>query len=171
MKSARPNAEMADAFAAGIISLNWVTEVLEAQIDTGKVRTAATLDELAIRCGIRPGALAQTVDHYNADTARGHDSRFFKPAREMKPIKTAPFCAVEVSPAIICLTSTGLRINDRTQVLDERDRVIRGLFAAGETTGGVLGERYIGGGNSIANAIVFGTIAGREAALEVGRND
>jgi fumarate reductase flavoprotein subunit len=28
----------------------------------------------------------------------------------------------------------------------------------------VLGDRYIGGGNSIANAIVFGRIAGRGAA-------
>jgi fumarate reductase flavoprotein subunit len=35
----------------------------------------------------------------------------------------------------------------------------------------VLGERYIGGGNSIANAIVFGRIAGREAAQDAGRND
>jgi fumarate reductase flavoprotein subunit len=45
------------------------------------------------------------------------------------------------------------------------------LFAAGETAGGVLGERYIGGGNSIANAIVFGRIAGQQAALEFKRND
>ncbi|MDH3642024.1 MAG: FAD-binding protein, partial [Gammaproteobacteria bacterium] len=142
-----------------------------AQIETGKVKKAETLDELAIACGIRPGALAATVDRYNTDAAAGHDSRFFKRAEEMKPISTAPFYAVEVSPAIVCLTSTGLRINNKTQVLNEQDQVVRGLYAAGETTGGVLGERYIGGGNSISNAIVFGTIAGAQAATEVGRND
>jgi fumarate reductase flavoprotein subunit len=71
---------------------------------------------------------------------------------------------VEIRPAIVCLTSTGLRIDSSARVLDPRDRLIPGLFAAGETTGGVLGERYIGGGNSIANAIVFGRIAGRAAA-------
>jgi len=38
------------------------------------------------------------------------------------------------------------------------------FFAAGETTGGVMGGRYIGGGASIANAIVFGKIAGSNAA-------
>ena len=51
-------------------------------------------------------------------------------------------------------------------MLDAGDRPIAGLFAAGETAGGVLGERYIGGGNSIANAIVFGRLAGRQAAAE-----
>ncbi len=89
----------------------------------------------------------------------------------MKPVVSAPLYAVEVQPAIICLTSTGVRIDARTQALDERDQPIRGLFAAGETTGGVLGDRYIVGGNSIANAIVFGRIAGHSAALETRRND
>lgn len=35
-------------------------------------------------------------------------------------------------------------------VLNMRDEVIRGLYAAGETTGGVLGERE----DSVAGAIV-----------------
>jgi fumarate reductase flavoprotein subunit len=96
---------------------------------------------------------------------------FFKDAAELRPIRTPPFYAVEVRAAIICLTSTGLRIDRNAQVLDLRDQPIRGLFAGGETTGGVLGERYVGGGNSIANAIVFGRIAGSSAAAESRRND
>jgi fumarate reductase flavoprotein subunit len=47
---------------------------------------------------------------------------------------------------------------------------VRGLYAAGETTGGVVGERYIGGGNYISNAIIFGRIAGRNAADESWNN-
>lgn len=169
--AARPDPRYADAFAAGIISLNWVTEELDAQIEAGKVIRADSLNALAIRCGIRPGALLATVEKYNDDVAAGHDSMFFKRADEMKPIRKAPFHAVEIKPAIVCLTSTGIRINAHTQALDACDRPICGLFAAGETTGGVLGERYIGGGNSIANAIVFGRIAGQQAALEFKRND
>ncbi|GAA1268802.1 hypothetical protein GCM10009609_34900 [Pseudonocardia aurantiaca] len=42
---------------------------------------------------------------------------------------------------------------------------IPGLFAAGEVAGGVFGDRYAGGGNAIANAVVFGRIAGRNAAV------
>ena len=170
-REARPYREFEDAFTAGMITLNWVTEELDAQIAAGKVIKADSLAELARRCGIRPGALESTVEVYNADVEAGVDSRFFKKAEEMKPVATAPFYAAEMRPAIVCLTSTGLRINAGTQVLDHGDRVIRGLYAAGETTGGVLGDRYIGGGNSIANAIVFGRISGQQAALEFKRNN
>jgi fumarate reductase flavoprotein subunit len=163
-QDAKPHPRYADAFAAGALPMNWVADELAAQVERGKVLTADTLEALALRCGIRPGALAATVERYNADTACGHDSAFFKPGHEMKPILTPPFHAVEIRPAIVCLTSTGLRIDGATRVLGPDDRPIGGLFAAGETTGGVLGERYIGGGNSIANAVVFGRIAGRSAA-------
>jgi len=169
-REAKPNEQYEDAFAAGIISLNWVTEVLDAQVDTGKVISSDSLEELEAKCGIRPGSLTATIDRYNADVQTGVDSMFFKKPNEMKQILTPPFYAVEIKPAIVCLTSTGLRIDANTHVLDQRDRVIKGLYAAGETTGGVLGDRYIGGGNSIANAIVFGRLAGRQAAREYTSN-
>ncbi|MGA0840417.1 MAG: FAD-dependent oxidoreductase [Pseudomonadales bacterium] len=170
-REARPMPKYADAFAAGVLPLNWVTSELETQERTGKVMRADTLDGLAIRCGIRPGALTATVARYNADCETGHDSMYFKSPEDLKPIRTPPFYAVEIRAAIVCLTSTGLRIDRDAQVLDPRDNPIRGLFAGGETTGGVLGERYVGGGNSIANAIVFGRIAGVSAAVESRRND
>ncbi len=169
-REAKPNEQYEDAFAAGIISLNWVTEVLDAQVDAGKVISSDSLEELEAKCGIRPGSLTATIDRYNADVQTGVDSMFFKKPNEMKQILTPPFYAVEIKPAIVCLTSTGLRIDANTHVLDQRDRVIKGLYAAGETTGGVLGDRYIGGGNSIANAIVFGRLAGRQAAREYTSN-
>jgi fumarate reductase flavoprotein subunit len=162
--SAKPNPQFEDAFAAGIISLNWVTDEIDDQLKTGKVISASTLQDLEKKCGIRPGTLDTTLSHYNDDLAKGEDSMFFKDPNEMRPVQTPPFYAVEISPAIVCLTSTGLRIDKETRVLNESDQVIQGLFAAGETTGGVLGERYIGGGNSIASAIVFGMIAGQQAA-------
>ncbi len=168
---ARPDPRFADAFASGVLSLNWVTETLDEQIKTGRVIRADDLDELARRCGIRPGSLQATLERYNRDCAAGCDSMFFKDPAVMKPVATPPFHAVEIRPAIVCLTSTGIRIDREAQVLDGRDRPVEGLFAAGETTGGVLGERYVGGGNSIANAVVFGRIAGRSAARAAGRSN
>jgi fumarate reductase flavoprotein subunit len=165
-REAKPNKQYKDAFAAGIISLNWVTEELDAQIDTGKVISADSLEELEVKCGIRSGSLAATVERYNADAHAGVDTMFYKKPKEMKSILTPPYYAVEIKPAIVCLTSTGLRIDANAHVLDRRDHIIKGLYAAGETTGGVLGDRYIGGGNSIANAIVFGRLAGQQAARE-----
>jgi fumarate reductase flavoprotein subunit len=162
--AAKPSPELADAFASGVIPLNWVAEVLEREAANGKLARADSLEALAKRAGIAPAALASTIARYNADCAAGRDSAFFKDARELRPVATPPFYAAEIRPAIVCLTSCGPRITPDARVLDQNERPIPGLFAAGEVTGNVLGERYVGGGNSIANAVVFGRVAGRSAA-------
>ena len=163
---AEPDPIYADAFSAGALPLNWVNTVLEDMANEGRIIRADTLEEVAVRAGINPRALNATIEHYNADVVRGTDSAFHKDAKVLRPIDKPPFYAVEVRPAIVCLTSTGLRIDSDCHVMSTAERVIPGLYAAGETTGGVLGDRYIGGGNSIANAIVFGRIAGTAAAAE-----
>jgi len=163
---AEPDPVYADAFASGVLPLNWVNSVLEDMANTGRIIRANTLDEVAVRAGINAKALNATVERYNADVRRGLDSTFFKDMKVLRRIDKPPFYAAEVRPAIVCLTSTGLRIDADCHVLSTSEMVIPGLYAAGETTGGVLGDRYIGGGNSIANAIVFGRIAGAAAAAE-----
>ncbi len=52
----------------------------------------------------------------------------------------------------------GLRFNENGET------AIPGLFAAGEVTGGVQGENRLGG-NSLLDVLVFGRIAGKNAAL------
>ena len=63
----------------------------------------------------------------------------------------------------------GLKINTSAQVIDVNGRVIRRLYAAGETTGGVMGYNYPAAGTAIQNVICFGRIAGRNAAAETPR--
>jgi fumarate reductase flavoprotein subunit len=82
----------------------------------------------------------------------------------MARIMHAPFYAVEVRPAQYGITGAGLRIDPDAQVWSVDETRIPGLYAAGESSGGVFGDRYVGGGNSIGNAIIFGRIAGRNAA-------
>jgi fumarate reductase flavoprotein subunit len=170
--NAKPHQAYAAAMEAGILTLNWVTDVLDQQIEKGKMLKADTLEELARKAGIRAATLVNTVATYNRDCRAGKDSQFFKEPSVMQPVETPPFYATEIRCAIVCLTSTGVRIDTLARVLNAADERIPGLYAAGETAGGVLGERYIGGGNSIANAIVFGQIAGRTAAREaLGSNE
>jgi fumarate reductase flavoprotein subunit len=163
-QAAAPDAELLEDIRSGIVMTNWLPEKLEAQAKTGRLLKAATLEELAEKAGIRWPALAQTVARYNADCARGIDTQFEKHSDNMRPIANGPFYAARMRPATIGLTSYGLRIDPEARVRDTADTPIPGLFAAGEVTGGVLGERYCGGGNSVGNAIVFGRIAGRNAA-------
>ena len=49
----------------------------------------------------------------------------------------------------------GLKINADAEVLDTQGNVIPGLYAAGETTGGVHGGNRIGG-NAVCDFVVFG---------------
>ena len=61
-------------------------------------------------------------------------------------------------------TCGGVITNEHAQVLDERDLVIEGLYATGNTTATVMGRTYPGAGASIASSMVFGYVAARHAA-------
>jgi len=63
----------------------------------------------------------------------------------------------------VCYTVGGLRINNRAQVLDKQGEPIRGLYAAGEITGGVHGQSRLSG-NGLTDALVFGRKAGKTAS-------
>jgi fumarate reductase flavoprotein subunit len=83
----------------------------------------------------------------------------------MRPIATPPFYAVRLQPLVVAVTGYGLLIDADARVLRETDgEPVDGLFAAGEVTGNVIGAQYIGGGNAIGSALIFGRIAGRAAA-------
>ena len=57
----------------------------------------------------------------------------------------------------------GVKINENAEVIGKDGKVVPGLFAAGEVTGGIHGANRLGG-NAIADIIVFGRIAGKNAA-------
>ena len=60
----------------------------------------------------------------------------------------------------------GVVIDSQCHVLASDGSVVPGVFACGEVTGGIHGLNRLGGNGGTA-AMVFGTIAGREAASEV----
>lgn len=148
----------------------WVDEVLARKAQEDRIASAPTLEALATRIGAVPEVLAGTIARYNADCARGVDSVYFKnPASGMRPLVTPPFYAAELRPAIICWTGTGLRIDADTRVLRRNESAVPGLYAAGETVGSLHGDRYIGGGGSYGPCVVFGKLAGENAAAWVAR--
>lgn len=149
-------------------SPNWNNRELDRNIALGHVARAGTIEELAAALGIDAAGLAATLDLYNRDCERGADSRFAKDPAWMRPVRAAPFYGVPIRSAMIALTSCGVRVDPSARALDAAGAVIPGLFAAGETTGGVMGPQYAGSGSSIANSLVFGRLAGRNAAIEIG---
>ena len=80
-----------------------------------------------------------------------------------RPLTTPPYYAIKVTPGIhYCMG--GLGIDGRARVLDQSGAPLPGIFAAGEATGGIHGRDRLGG-NSLTDTMVFGRIAGQEAAL------
>jgi fumarate reductase flavoprotein subunit len=145
---------------------SWSGEALARMAHEGRIFVGATLRELAQRADIHAGGLETTAALLNADVARGTDTHFLKPASQLRPLRHPPFYAVRLRPSVIGTTHAGLRCDGQSHVLGQDGAPVAGLFAAGETVGNVLGERYVGGGNAIANAITFGRIAGKAAANE-----
>ncbi len=128
--------------------------------------TADTIAELAGRIAnphqsqpISPAVLQETVTRYNAFVDTGTDADFEKPTPRYK-IQTPPFYAAWSTP-ILHDSLTGLRTNTKAQVIDTRGQVIPGLYCAGESQGGFAQH-------GLGRCLVFGRIAGRDAALNGG---
>ena len=128
----------------------------------GYLYVGNTLEELAGKAGIDADGLKATVARYNELVAAGKDTDFEKDEVEL-PIAKAPFYCVPLSPTLHH-TMGGVKINTEAQVLREDGSVIPGLYAAGEVTGGIHGSNRVGG-NALTDGVVFGRIAGRNAAL------
>jgi fumarate reductase flavoprotein subunit len=156
----------ADPYHSGAAMPTWEYNLLRQSINNGKIVKANSIAELASKIGINADNLSATVEQYNAHCEAGKDPLFFKEMERLFPVKTPPFYAREVRACVIGQTGAGLNINERAQVLDERNRPIPGLYAAGEVLGCAVGKRYSGGGMGICNAMVFGRIAGQAAAAE-----
>jgi len=56
----------------------------------------------------------------------------------------------------------GILINEHAQVINNNNQPISGLFASGETTGGIHGRNRLAG-NSLVDCVVYGRIAARSA--------
>jgi flavocytochrome c len=150
--------------AARIKTANWTPDNVDIQVVNGAMWRADSVAELAAQIGVPPQTLVGTLAEYNAGCAVGEDRQFAKAAKFLRPVEVPPFYAALVKPATICLTSCGLRIDPDARVLANDGQPIAGLLAAGECTGGVLGDRYMGSGNSLGNGATMGRVAGTVAA-------
>ena len=140
--------------------------------------SASTIEELADaidqrdQVGMSRELLAATVNAYNsmanADGTSGRDPAFSKDPRFVLPLTRAPFYAVKHTAAEAQgTTGGGVRVSVRSEVLDPTGERIPGLYAAGTCSSLTMSERYTGSGTAIAGALVFGRIAGQEAAAQM----
>jgi tricarballylate dehydrogenase len=138
---------------------------------------AGSIEELAKELDTDPGKLVKTVKEFNEavqdgkfdpTTKDGKITKGISPPKSnwAQKIDTPPFRAYAVTTGIT-FTYGGIKTNKDAQVLNTEGNPIPGLYAVGEMMGGLFYHNYVGG-SGIAKGLVFGRIAGANAAI-VGR--
>jgi succinate dehydrogenase/fumarate reductase flavoprotein subunit len=143
-------------------------EVLEQNIKDGLAVKADTIEELAVKMNVPPANLRKTVDRYNELVDKGADEDFGKRKELLFPIKKPPFYGGLMKSALLTTTS-GLRVDNRLQVLDEQEEPLGGLYAVGNVQGDMFAVDYptIFPGLSHGRCVTFGRLVGLHLA---GRN-
>ena len=152
-----------DSFSWLVVDQKMVdaSSVIQGYIKKGFMFSGETYEELAEALAIPADTFAATMETWNGYVAEKNDPDFGRTSFA-QPLDTAPFYAVKVT-AGIHHTMGGLKIDTETHVINTDGAIIPGLFAAGEVTGGVHGGNRLGG-NAVADFVVFGRIAGEQAA-------
>ncbi|GLC39923.1 hypothetical protein PLESTM_000967400 [Pleodorina starrii] len=151
---------------------------LEFYCKRGLMVKAETLSAAAAAMGVPEARLRQQLSDYSERAARlaageGYPADPFGKRvfpHPPDPDQQLPLYLAQVTP-VVHYTMGGVAINERAEVLmagpgggpDGSGAVIKGLYAAGEVSGGLHGRNRLGG-NSLLECAVFGRIAGAQAA-------
>jgi len=120
-----------------------------------------TLEEAAKAFDLNVEEVVKTIKNYNQYVEEGKDPEFNKRSLPSK-IEKGPYYILKAAPAVHH-TMGGIKINTNAEVINTEGKVIEGLYSAGEVTGGVHGSNRLGS-CALADIIVFGRIAGKNAA-------
>jgi flavocytochrome c len=128
----------------------------------GVVKPFDRLEEFASAYGLPFDALEATMERFNRYVENNLDEEFGKPILPgARPLVHPPFYGIRLWPKVHH-TMGGVQINTRAQVIGLDQKPIKGLYAAGEVTGGVHGACRLGS-CAITECLVFGRIAGKSA--------
>jgi 3-oxosteroid 1-dehydrogenase len=136
------------------------------------------LSALARQIGVSESKFTATVTRFNEMSRVGIDADFHRgssaydryygdptiaPNPNLRALDRKPFYAVRMVLSDLG-TCGGLQADDRARVLREDGSVIEGLYAIGNTAANAFGTTYPGAGATIAQGLVYGYVAARDAA-------
>jgi fumarate reductase flavoprotein subunit len=144
-------------------------ETYRKMLENGAILKTDTLEELIQKMGVPCDTFLATVKRYNELVRLGKDLDFSKDPSRLTTVEKPPFYAAQTGAALL-VTLSGLKINTRLQVIDKNYKVIQGLYAAGNVSGGFFAGDYPCNipGLTHSRAFTFGRLAGLNAAAEKG---
>ncbi|MBB4615041.1 FAD-binding protein [Novosphingobium taihuense] len=146
-------------------------------LDSGYMKKADTLDQIAALCGIDASGLKAEAERFNRFCETGVDEDFgrgcrkfdnvhgdptVKPNPNLGKIEQGPFYAVAIYPGDVG-TAGGVVTDEYARVVKEDGSVIPGLYATGNSTASVFGRCYPAAGASIGASFTFGYLAAHHA--------
>ena len=140
---------------------------LEPRIESGMLKKADTLDELAKAMEFdadQTATFKATIDRYNQMADAGVDTDFGKPAYRLSDVKAAPFYAARIAGALL-VTIHGVITDVNSQPLREDGTVIDGLYVCGNDQGGFYPHNYPSNftGINAGRTATFARIAAKHA--------
>ena len=123
---------------------------------------ADTLEELAELMGVPADNFVATIERWNEMCDADGDTDFGYPKDKMHRIDTAPFYATREMAESLA-TSGGLQVNEYSQVLNQQNQPIQGLFSIGNCSGSMFYGTYPHSLNCLSHTrcIVFGYNIGK----------
>ncbi|QED46662.1 FAD-binding protein [Cytobacillus dafuensis] len=137
----------------------------DAATQTGTIKKFDSIEQLSNEFKLPLATVQKTISEYHSTIDAKKDEKFMKMLDQLNgaAIKKAPFYAIKVEPELN-YTTGGLRIDKKARVLRIADETpFKGLFAAGEVTGGIHGAQILEGLNTL-DCGVYGIIAGEQAS-------
>jgi succinate dehydrogenase/fumarate reductase flavoprotein subunit len=146
--------------------------------DAGIAARSDAFAELGSRIGVPVPEFTATITRFNQNASAGDDPDFGRgrsaydryygdptvsPNPNLRALTKGPFYAVKMVLSDLG-TCGGLTADHRARVLREDGAVINGLYAIGNTAANAFGTTYPGAGATIAQGLVYGYIAARDAA-------
>lgn len=133
------------------------------EVARGWISREDTIRKLAKRMSLDENTLEHTVNKYNEYCKVGVDSDFGRDKELLGPIKTPPFYAIQLWPGLHS-THGGPRRDKEARVLNTEGKPVPRLYSAGEL--GALSSVQYEAGTDLCECLVFGRIAGQNAASE-----
>lgn len=146
-------------------------------IESGYMKTADTLADLAAQCGLPAEALEATVARFNDFARAGKDADFgrgnrayermggdptSKPNPSLGTIEQGPFYAVQIQVGDVG-TCGGVVTDTDGRVLRGDGTPIAGLYGCGNVAANCFGRSYPGPGITLGQSLIFGYRAARHA--------
>ncbi len=125
---------------------------------------ADTIEALAKQVGLPEKKIVKAVEDYNNAVKNSTLDKLTPPNTYKKPhlIEKGPFYAIPLNGGMTA-TFGGPLINAKAEIQNLDGKSIPGLYAVGNSAGGIFFHNYAGGAQ-LGAATVFGRIAGKEMA-------